>query len=106
VIFWSLSGKSRDDIGAQTKHWQPLSEPLDPRPVGLGRIPVPPHPLQHAVGARLQRCVQVRGQVARGFDQEPRERVVDFGGLDAAKPEADLGDGGDEVFEKLAERRG
>jgi hypothetical protein len=45
----------------------------------------------------------MRRQVARRFDEEPGERIVDLRGFDAAKPEADAGDGGDEGFEKRTE---
>src|SRR2546422_9704947 len=99
-----LTWKAGDHVRAQTKDGQPLREPLDPRPVGLGRVPVPAHALQHTVGTRLQRRVQMRRQIARRFDEEPGERVVDLRGFDAAEAEADSGDGGYERF-RSEERR-
>src|SRR5207244_6329894 len=54
---------------------------------------------------RLQRRVQVRREAARRLDEEPRDRVVHLGGLYRGEAEADLGDGGDEGLEKVAEAR-
>src|SRR2546428_6881809 len=96
-------GKAGKRSPPKPKDGQPPREPLDPRPVGLGRVPVPAHTLQDAVGTRLQRRVQMRRQVARRFDEEPGERVVDLGSFHAAKPEADIGDGSYERFEELPE---
>src|SRR5437667_2219663 len=42
-------------------------------------------------------------EVRGGFDQQTRDRVVDFGGFDRRQTEADLGDGGDEGFEEVPE---
>ena len=54
VVLIRFSGKSGDHIGSQTKDRQPFRQPLDARPIRLRRIPVPPHALEDAVGARLQ----------------------------------------------------
>src|SRR5438132_11876971 len=47
----------------------------------------------------------MRREVLRGFDQQPGDPIVHLGGLYRGKPEADLGDGGYEGFEKVAESR-
>src|SRR5438132_10733714 len=47
----------------------------------------------------------MRREVLRRFDQQPGDPIVHLGGLYRGKPEPDLGDGGYEGFEKVAESR-
>src|SRR5437660_12680086 len=47
----------------------------------------------------------MRREVLRRFDQHLGDPIVHLGGLYRGKPEADLGDGGYEGFEKVAESR-
>src|SRR5205823_3060804 len=56
------------------------------------------------VRAGLRRGVQVCRKIPGGLDQEPGDRVVDFGGLDRGEPEADGRDGGDEGLQELPQR--
>ncbi len=103
MIGVGFARESGDDIRAETKYREPLGEPFDPGAIGFRRVPMPAHALEDAVRARLERRVQMRGEMTRRFDEEPGERVVDFGGFDAAKPESDVRDGLDEGLEKHAQ---
>src|SRR5262247_1505338 len=103
MIIISLAWKSGDHVGAETEHGQPVREPFDARAIRFGRVPVPAHPLENPIRARLQRRMQMRGEVPRTFDQEMRERVVDFGCLDARETETHCWDGGNERLEQPAE---
>ncbi len=103
VVLIRLIRKSRDDVGAQAEDGQPLREPLDPRAVGLGSVPVASHALQDAVRARLQRRVQVRRDVTRRLDQEVGEGVVDFRGLDGGESEPCLRNRCDKALQEAAQ---
>ena len=104
VIRGSLSREAGDDVGAETEHGEPRGQPLEPRAVRPGRVPVSSHALEHAIGSRLQRGVDMRGQVPRRFDQQPRHLVVDLRRFDGREPEPHGGDGGDERVEQLPQR--
>src|SRR5207302_466140 len=68
-------------------------------------VPVAAHPFEDAIRPGLQRRVEMGCEVRGGFDQQTRDRVVDFGGLDRRQTEADLGDGGDQGCEEVPEGR-
>jgi len=102
VIGVGFARESGDDIRAEAKDREPLGEPFDPGAIGFRRVPMPAHALEDAVRARLKRRVQMRGEMTRRFDEEPGERVVDFGGFDGPKAKSHRGDGFDQSLDEIA----
>jgi len=66
---------------------------------------MPAHSLENPIRAGLERRVEMGREVRGSFDQQARDRVVDLGGFDGREAEANLGDSGNEGFEKLAQGR-
>ncbi len=104
VIRLGFAGEAGNHIGAEAEDGQARGQPCEPRAVRLGGVPMPAHALQYPVRARLQRRVQMRREVTWRFDQQARDRVVDFGRLDGGETKAHVGDSGDQCFEQLAQR--
>src|SRR6266576_2214933 len=102
MILLRFPGKTGDDVSAQPKHRHALGQPFDARAVRRRRVPMPPHPLEHEVRSRLQRGMEMRGQMPWRFHEEMRECVVDFSPLTTRKGEADLGKGVDESLQQRA----
>ena len=105
VIVVGLAREAGDDVRPESEHRQPGGEPLQAGSVRLGRVPVAAHALEHAVGSRLQRGMQMGREMPGGLDQEPGNRVIDLGGFDRGEPEADGGDGGDQRLEQVSQGR-
>jgi hypothetical protein len=82
-----LPGESGDHVGTQSEGAMHTNHAFDGLPVVVGRIPVPPHAAQDAVGSGLQRRVEVRRK-ARGVGEQRLEARVHLGRLNGRQAEA------------------
>jgi hypothetical protein len=104
VVLVLLAREAGDHIGAEREQRGARREPLDGACVARSRVPVAPHASQHAVGAGLQRRVQMWRDPTRCAAQQLGEAVVHFGRLDRRQTVSDAWHVAYEAFDERAER--
>src|SRR5438067_729238 len=101
VVRLRLSGKSDDDVGAETEDRALDDESLDDTRVTIGGVPVASHALENGVRAGLERRVQMRRYTSRLLDEQRKQSLIDLRRLERREPEANTWNVAHEALDQL-----